>query len=51
MKLKVVPEYSLHAILTIIFLFVADWMTCIINLGLLGYHVYRQVLFQYAVGS
>merc|ERR1711879_101534 len=37
----VLPEYSLHAGICLIFLHVSDWISCVLNIALLAYHIHR----------
>lgn len=39
----VLPEYVLHVVMNVIFLFAGQWITLALNVPLIAYHVYRYV--------
>ena len=37
------PEYILHVLVNVLFLFAGEWFTILLNLPLIAYHIHRFV--------
>ena len=40
----VLPEYILHCIISLLFLVAGEWLSLVLNLPLLAYHIHRSMI-------
>ena len=47
----VLPEYILHCIISLLFLVAGEWLSLVLNLPLLAYHIHRSIINKQQTGT